>query len=451
MSKTKKTIYKSITKYYKSVCLNVSSHSLIIFVSFFALIGLVLLVKSHAASPTVAVQPEAGNVTAPAVKGNDTSASGGGYIQFKKPSGITNIPSTIDDTGTADVTNSLNTYLAGLTNGATVNFPVNGRYRIEGTLLLDNKTGITLNGNNSTFFATTNGSKVPPPAPCDYHTMGVSFCFPNRIRMHWDFESDTNLIVRDMNVIGSNPTASTTSVYLFDYEAQTAFNIGSGNNILIDHVNAKQTWGDGVYIGGGGVNKAAQNVTIQNSTIDAAGRSCMPITFADQVTVQNNSIGLVKGCRRSMFDLEANATTSIIANLNIHNNDLGMSGFNTIGNIGHAAIEHDITFDGNRMHNHAIQIDSEGQIGGLRRSNFHITNNTGVLLPNQIIIEITFADGIFVSGNTQAFATSWPARSIYGTQAPVWTDCSTNINVSGNNFTPRPAGMPEVSNHNFSC
>ena len=57
-----------------------------LFIVGFALIGIALLLNTMAATPTANLQAENGTVNGPAVKGTDTGASGGGYVQFKAAS-----------------------------------------------------------------------------------------------------------------------------------------------------------------------------------------------------------------------------------------------------------------------------------------------------------------------------------------------------------------------------
>ena len=64
---------------------NLTHNKLVIFVLAFALIGSITLIATHAASPNVSLEPEtSSSITAPAVAGSDSTASGGGYVQFKK-------------------------------------------------------------------------------------------------------------------------------------------------------------------------------------------------------------------------------------------------------------------------------------------------------------------------------------------------------------------------------
>ena len=359
------------------------------------------------------------------------------------PPAESDVPLSIDDTGTADVTVPLNAYLSSVPDDTIINFPANGRYRIEGTLVVSGKSSITINGNGATFFATTNGLAPPPPPGCQ----GTGPCNPNRGRMQWDFESDVNLLVHDTNVIGSATNPGVDGTYKVAYEAQHAYNIGSGTGITLDHVTAQNTWGDLVYIGGGGANVPAADVTVENSTLDAASRQCFSVVDAEHVLIQNNTIAQHFGCTRSLFDFEANSTTSIIADVTIYNNLLGRSHFYTFNNAGGGAIEHDITLDSNRMDGEIFGVNVLG-FATARRSNYRITNNVGMDEHNQGSMIFKYVDGLVVSGNTQPFTSApWPQRDYLGVQAPVWYQCSTAVVVSGNNFTPRPPGMPEFTAH----
>lgn len=73
-------VYKKFLKLFKA---NDNTKRLVIFVLAFAIVGSLILIASHAASPNVKFEPEEGNVTNPARRiDNDPSASGGGYVRF---------------------------------------------------------------------------------------------------------------------------------------------------------------------------------------------------------------------------------------------------------------------------------------------------------------------------------------------------------------------------------
>ena len=162
-------------------------------------------------------------------------------------------------------------------DGSTIVFPRNGRFRIEGTLLVKNGKSLTINGQGATFFAKSNGS-AKPAAGCNQQS---STCrYPNRTRSQWSFESDTSLVVRNVNVVGPNSDAGPNGIYRGNLEAQHAFQILGGRDILLDHVSAQNVWGDLVNVGAAptGSVRSPTNVTIQNSSFhgrvaNRAGRS----------------------------------------------------------------------------------------------------------------------------------------------------------------------------------
>src|ERR1700722_19045870 len=56
------------------------------------------------------------------------------------------VPGTIDYTGKTDVTNALQNFLDHLPDNRTVLFHKNGRYRVDGTLYVTDRNGLTFDG-----------------------------------------------------------------------------------------------------------------------------------------------------------------------------------------------------------------------------------------------------------------------------------------------------------------
>ena len=71
------------------------------------------------------------------------------------------IPSTLARDCSRDVTHILNYVFAVLPDNSTLTFPWNGCYRINGTLRISGKNGLTVDGRNSSFKAMTDGSELP--------------------------------------------------------------------------------------------------------------------------------------------------------------------------------------------------------------------------------------------------------------------------------------------------
>jgi hypothetical protein len=335
----------------------------------------------------------------------------------------------IDATGTTDVTAPLNAVLAALPNGTVAGFPPNGRYRIEGTLLLSQKDGVTIDGHRSTFFATTNGSGTASQV---------------RRRAHWRFSRCTNLTVRDMVIVGASTSTGPHGIYNAALEAQHGLEIAGSQHVLVEDVDVSGVWGDLVNVAKFGSNPAvpSSHVTVQDSILVGSSRQGVSVTNADHVTFQNNTIDRA---RRSLIDLETNGVNDRLTFISILNNRLGSARFATIANWGPASDVHDLLVDGNQFTGGAqypfrITIKAPDPS---RRANVTITNNVGHAARRQNEPFAFFAniDAVIVSGNTATFVPgSWPTRTgRFGSpQGAVMLICSTGV-VARNTWTKNPA------------
>ncbi len=209
--------------------------------------------------------------------------------------------------------------------------------------MVKNRKNVTIEGQGATFFAKSNGV-VTAPKGC---VQQASTCrYPNRTRSQLSFESDTNLVVRDVNVVGSNSHSGPNGDYNGSLEAQHAFQILGGRDILLDHVSGQNVWGDLVNVGAApnGSLRSPTNVTVQNSSFHGASRQGWSITNGQHVTFANNTLASV---RRSLIDVEANVKSDQIAFVTIRDNQLGSYRFCTFTNFGAPADEHDFVFSGN--------------------------------------------------------------------------------------------------------
>lgn len=334
----------------------------------------------------------------------------------------------LDRTGQTDVTAALNTFLASVANGSTVDFPAGGRYRIEGTLVVSGKNGVTIDGHGSTFFATTNG---------------VGTASQIRTRSQWRFTSDTNLTVQNMTTKGSSTSTGPNGTNDATLEAQHAYEFDGSSHVLLTNVSASGTWGDLVNIAkqGSAPGIPSSFVTVQNSTFVGASRQGVSVTDADHVTFSNNTIDQA---RRSLIDLEANTGTDTIAFVTFSHNTFGVSRFDTIGNAGAPGDEHDIVIDSNRMQGAPFKMTVWAS-ATRRRYNYAVTNNVAATLSNDPMVGLAYVDNVTVSGNTVTFVTdAWPTRTgpLGSPQAPVMAECATLVTVVNNTFT-KPSGMPD--------
>ena len=220
------------------------------------------------------------------------------------------VPVTIDRTGSHDVTSELISFLAGVPDSSIIDFPVNGKYRVEGTLQLLKRNDLVINGNCSLIFATTAGNKT------GYASRGR---FPDRTRSQWSLENCDNITLRNFVIKGANPNGGPgENAYVSALEAQHAFNIVGSTNVLIQNNIASDVYGDFVYIGGTGT----QNITVKGNRFEKNGRQGIAVSHGENILIDSNYLRYM---RRSVIDIEANTDRGIINNVRITHNDLGAS------------------------------------------------------------------------------------------------------------------------------
>ena len=100
------------------------------------------------------------------------------------PRATESVPSTIPSDCSTDVTKALTKWIESVSDGSTLEFAKNGCYRLDGSLMVTDRSGLTFDGNGATLKAVTEG---------------------NRDRVHVFFIGDKNLTVRDLTVRGVNP------------------------------------------------------------------------------------------------------------------------------------------------------------------------------------------------------------------------------------------------------
>src|SRR5207244_8666995 len=96
------------------------------------------------------------------------------------------VPATIDSTGSTDVTNQLNSFFASVPDGSTISFPRQARYRVDGTLLVQDRNNLTFEGNGATTLSRN-------------HAAGS--------RPMWLLRGGSNLVLQNLSIVGANPVA----------------------------------------------------------------------------------------------------------------------------------------------------------------------------------------------------------------------------------------------------
>ncbi len=313
-----------------------------------------------------------------------------------EPVGI-KVPSSIDASGEADVTKALNEFLTGVPEGSAVVFGEDARYRVEGTLLIQNRQGLTLGGNGATIVAVTDGADVAPP-----ELAGLGHRWP-RHRTHLYVRDSSDIVIRDLAVRGANEEGgSGEEGYDPDLEAQHGIELFGVTGALVEGCEMSYIYGDGVYVGGG-----STDVTVTGCDIHHTGRQGMSVTSGERITFADNDLDEI---RRSAFDLEPNTDAGVIRDVNIVDNVVGTARLNFVAGHGAGAPFNDITIAGNHLEETALKIDIEAPVGGPRRTGIVISDNTSHVSfgADGAPISLTRTDDVAIRENEQALD---PGRS----------------------------------------
>jgi hypothetical protein len=227
------------------------------------------------------------------------------------------VPLTIKSDCSADVTQSLQNWINSVPDNSTLVFGRDACYRVDRTLVVQNRVGLTLRGNGATFRRVT-----PSPPELQY---------PNA-NAHWTFVGDSNLTVRDMKVVGLNTSPDPNDPVppgtpepgkfgarddrvAFEY----AYGVFASQNVTFVHLSADAAYGDGLLIGGEHQPDLVQNFKAFDVTIDRNGRQGVAIVTAHGVVLDKIYI---QHSRRSGIDIEANGGDGFPQDIEIRNSDI---------------------------------------------------------------------------------------------------------------------------------
>ncbi|MEP6623133.1 MAG: right-handed parallel beta-helix repeat-containing protein [Acidimicrobiia bacterium] len=319
----------------------------------------------------------------------------GAGVLGASPSGaavvVNDAPASIASDCSHDVTAELMAWIASVPDTSTLNFAADGCYRVDGTIVVSQRNGLTFEGNNATFRQVTDGSEIVNP----------KFV---RTRNVWTFGRSTNLVVRNLTTFGANPYAGRGErAYKPKFEAQHAYLIQGVKGMLMDHVAAYDTYDDFVFVGPG-----TENLTVQNSTFARNGRQGWTINGTN-IVFQHNSI---TDTRRATIDMEPSAPSWVSKNIYIRDNDVGPGRLYFFASVGAAAPMDNINIIGNRLHKKAFQVFVSAPKG--MRTNYHIVDNVsdGVTSGFGSSMVLWHISGLEVRNNTIPLQPSHPLAAV---------------------------------------
>jgi hypothetical protein len=234
------------------------------------------------------------------------------------------VPSSIPRDGSRNVTRPLNRFLNRLPDGVCVRFPRRAKYRVEGTLRLRDKVGLTIYGRGSKIFATSiRGDLDPGPK--------------RRWRQHLAITNSSDIEIRNLRIDG----AAQSCRYNSEWEGEAGVNVnGSSSNIALHGLTIRGTGGDAVSVGPA---TGIRDVTVASLSADCLGRMGMSVSGgAENVTLRDSSFDRIG---RSFFDIEP-IPGRHVQNVDVLQNTVGDHHLNTLS-CGGWGTNGDLTFQGN--------------------------------------------------------------------------------------------------------
>jgi hypothetical protein len=294
------------------------------------------------------------------------------------------VPQSIDASGNHDVTQQLNAFLAQVPDNSVVAFPTNGRFRIDDVVSLSSKTNVTLEGNGSTLFASTQGY---------------------RERNLLTVNGGSDLTIRDFHLVGAHPDAGADGTYVSTLEGQHGIRLLGPQRVLIENNTIKNVYGDFVYLSCDLRKKLptwrepSRDVTIRDNQLSSNGRQGVSFINADRVLVQNNVIDDVK---RTVFDFEPTTSSALVQNVTIDHNAVGDHHLNFVSGGGNGTTD-DVMVSNNTLHGSAMNSMIKNRLGETR-SNWNFVGNTsdrGFGSTLKAVVVAYGATGIQFSDNVQ--------------------------------------------------
>ena len=325
------------------------------------------------------------------------------------------VPASIVADCSRAVDAEIRAWLATVPDNAVARFAANGCYGQSGTIVLTDRTALTVDGNGSTFRALTVGD------------IG---------RRNWRLQGGSRITLKNMTVRGANPRAGIfEGSYDGAYEYQHGFSIEGTQGATLDNVKAFDVYGDFVTVHHDErynpyTTDPARQITVRNAHFERSGRQGVSPTNVEGFLLERSYLGAVN---MNAVDVELDFNEARGKDIRIIGNTFGSIRFSVLANVG-AGVDPNvgpITLDGNTMVGPLVScrppVHAE-TYGGLYRSGYVITNNRFMALGNAF--DFIGAKAVTVTGNTVTFIDGG-----CGTRAAVGLVDSHGVSVTGNTFT----------------
>lgn len=309
----------------------------------------------------------------------------------------------IDATGASDMTGALQALIDRTPDGGVVRLQAGGTYRVEGTLVVEERRRLTIEGNGALIFATTPGDGS---------------------RSHLRIIGGSQLVVRGLAIRGANPHAGTDgAAYVPELEAQHGIRIEGATDVELDRVRVSDVHGDFVYLGKHlEDDRWTERVWIHDSVFARSGRQGISVTGGRDIVIEHNTISDV---RMATIDLEPHPSFGA-ENIHIIENRFGPVRLISFAATGGGRVDN-VVVARNTLRGQALRIIARPP-AGTRRQRYWIVDNTSDTPANRTPLRFADIDGIVVTGNRQSVAGAGEAL------VELINTCG--VSIGGNDMTP---------------
>jgi hypothetical protein len=335
-----------------------------------------------------------------------------------------NVPASIPADGSVNVWRRLQDFLNRVPDGSCIQFPPQAKYRVERTLRLRNRVGLTIFGNGSKLFATSVRGDLNPG--------------PKKVwRQHLAIQRGSDITVQDLWIEG----AAKRCRYSSRTEGEAGVLVKGSADVQLLGLKVTRVAGDGLQIGGNhlptGEIVPARNVTFSAGYIACTGRQGIAITLADGVVIEDSFLGRAA---RTAFDLEPDTADETVSNVQIVRNRIARFPHAFIG-AGGAGTVRDVYVGFNVLTRRSLW-SKIGTSTLMPRGNFTFEGNISEVpfdRSGQALLNLRNAPNFIFRSNTQTFHSGEDKGEelFYA----LWGDPTTCPVNAGNNILTGAAGV----------
>ena len=296
------------------------------------------------------------------------------------------VPAGVAGDCSVDVTEAMNAWLRSVPDGSQVEFAPGGCYRVDGSLALDDRHDLVIEGNGATVRA-----GVVAPAGTN--------------RAQWYVQYGSDITLRDMTLVGVNPEAR----FDVDHEWDHNVFVRGTHTVTVENVHGRNTYGDFIAIAQGADGTTIpSDITIRDVSADTIGRMGISCVACDGVSVSGS---VFNDIAYHVFDLEIQGDDWPGRDVTYTGNTIGRHGW-AFFSVGTPFQTHrndlsNVRIDGNTMTMPGSDTENCAPAISFRSSKIHaetvtITDNT--LLSHGDAIMVGTASDVTIRGNSARLA-----------------------------------------------